>query len=381
MTNSPVIVYVGAFRFPDKDAAAKRVLGIGFLLRDIGYKVVFAGGENGETVLNHYEGFEYYSQNELDIPTNGVFDKIQKFLLMGNKTVAWLKKFTKQQRIEKVIIYNSSGVFINKIKKFCNKNNIEVLADITEWYNSEHLPGGKYGPIGIDNWYKMNYIYKTVPKHIVISTFLKKNYRNNLSYVVPPLILSKSIISKRKSEKIKRIIYVGSPGQKDNLELMVDTYLLKQEKLQNIEIIIAGISQEEYNAIYNKQLCVNNKITFLGRISKEEVKVLYESADFSFFLRPNERYANAGFPTKFVESLSYGIPIITTSTSDISYFLENGKNGYLLKNLSKQCLFKLLTKVNNLSDDECYYMKNESLKSSESFYYKNFSEGFKNFFN
>ena len=50
------------------------------------------------------------------------------------------------------------------------------------------------------------------------------------------------------------------------------------------------------------------------------------------FLRDDNRVTKAGFPTKFVESISAGVPVITNKTSDLEYHLKNGENGFLLGN-------------------------------------------------
>ena len=39
----------------------------------------------------------------------------------------------------------------------------------------------------------------------------------------------------------------------------------------------------------------------------------------------------AGFPTKFVESISCGVPVIMNDTSDIRQYLSDGKNGILIE--------------------------------------------------
>jgi len=380
MKNKQVIVYLGAFRFPNKDAAAKRVLGMGYILRDLGYKVVYAGGETGDKFVKKHEDFEYYSQNELDTPALRGFDKLKKFLTTGNNTVEWLNHFIKDQKIEKIIIYNSSGIFINKIKKFCKKNDIELIADITEWYSSSHLPGGNFGPLGLDNLFKMNYIYRTVPKQIVISSYIEKFYKQNVSVIIPPLVLGNWEGINNINDR-KKIIYVGSPGKKDNLELMVESYLSQLDKFFNIDLYIAGITEKEYTELYKKELLIQNKIIFLGKINKEEVEELYRGASFSFFFRPNERYANAGFPTKFVESLSYGVPLICNSTSDIKNYLENGKNGFLVEDLTLFSIKKVLENVNNLSTSEIINMKKNALVTSEIFCYKKFIDTMRAFLN
>ena len=38
----------------------------------------------------------------------------------------------------------------------------------------------------------------------------------------------------------------------------------------------------------------------------------------------------AGFPTKIAESITLGTPVITSNTSDISKYISDGKDGFIL---------------------------------------------------
>jgi glycosyltransferase involved in cell wall biosynthesis len=46
--------------------------------------------------------------------------------------------------------------------------------------------------------------------------------------------------------------------------------------------------------------------------------------------RDFKRYALAGFPTKAMESLAYGCPIITNAVGDLSKFAENNVNALVM---------------------------------------------------
>ncbi|WPC16107.1 hypothetical protein LEQ04_04555 [Riemerella anatipestifer] len=116
------IVYVGGFRFPDLDAAAKRVYGLGKVMNYLGYNVVFAGGESStDTKERIFNGFSYYSMNELDKNNKNLFQKIISFFKAGSNTIEWLTKYITQNDVKKIIIYNSSAVFISKLIRFCKK--------------------------------------------------------------------------------------------------------------------------------------------------------------------------------------------------------------------------------------------------------------------
>src|SRR5690606_41355181 len=88
------IIYTGAFRFPDKDAASQRVLNNGKILKSLGHRVLFFGWEHKEREEDYipgqgyfYQDFEYKSMNELDKPQQGLASKIKGFLMKGNHTL------------------------------------------------------------------------------------------------------------------------------------------------------------------------------------------------------------------------------------------------------------------------------------------------------
>lgn len=60
------------------------------------------------------------------------------------------------------------------------------------------------------------------------------------------------------------------------------------------------------------------------------ILTLVAAADFSILLRPDERFTRAGFSTKFVESLSLGVPVMANLTGDIGTYLTDGQEGIVL---------------------------------------------------
>jgi len=53
-----------------------------------------------------------------------------------------------------------------------------------------------------------------------------------------------------------------------------------------------------------------------------------KQANFSIIIRDTNRVTLAGFPTKFVESIACGTPVITNENSDIGDYIKN--NGVIV---------------------------------------------------
>lgn len=370
MKISKTYAYVGAFRFPDRDAAAKRVLGIGQILKKIGHKVIFLGGEKGDESEKNFKGFSYYSQSELDHNSSSVFEKISNFLNSGSNTVKWLESHNKE--IDSVIVYNSSNIFLSNIKKFCKRHNKELIVDCTEWYDSSHLPGGRFGLVSIDNYLKMNFGYKkNIDKMIVISSFLKNFYSPNIETIfIPPLNSYPDFTPSRQYGNKINIIYAGSPAQKDNLISVIKAIGHSAIK-EKIDFYIIGI--DSFSFSYGN---LPSNVFFKGRLSHEDVLKEYLKADFSVLIRPNKRYAHAGFSTKFVESNYFEVPVITTNTSDLAKYVINNKNGFIIdsdKPLEDE-LEKILIQIVNMDRSSITKIKEMSKALSREFNLENYVE-------
>ena len=86
----------------------------------------------------------------------------------------------------------------------------------------------------------------------------------------------------------------------------------------------------------------------------------------------------AGFPTKFVESLGAGCPVITNYTSDLSLYLKNGFNGFVVKDLNVTSILDVFYTLDLLSLNQLSEMKVKAYKTAKSqFDFPNFENHFK----
>jgi len=107
-----------------------------------------------------------------------------------------------------------------------------------------------------------------------------------------------------------------------------------------------------------------------GRIPYEQVKEKIAEADFTVLLRPQMRYANAGFPTKVGESMACGTPVICNVTSDLGRYVEDGVNGIICENETKEACAEALKKALALSNEQIKQMRENAVNTArESFDY------------
>jgi len=98
-------------------------------------------------------------------------------------------------------------------------------------------------------------------------------------------------------------------------------------------------------------------------------------------LRPNQRFAQAGFPTKLVESLAAGVPAIVNSTGDIAQFVSDGEEGILLPDQSASSLALGIKRILAMPRERWLEMSSAAKKRAvRSFHYQGFVAACRDFF-
>lgn len=347
--NTKKILYTGSFKFPNKDAAALRVHAIAkiFLSLDNNYDVSFAGWESFSQNNPYYEydGFKCYSQSELS-PHKGfkLFKPIRSFF-RGSKTFKWTLK---QEKFSTIILYNPPAFFSILMLFYSKISQKNLILDCTEWYEYKHLPGGRYGLAALEVFIRMRVVYPFFKNIICISRFLDHYFKNKNTVIIPPLHLKTEKPTPKLLDKDLNFIYAGSAGKKDQLAYLIKTLLsINTIKGHKIKIHIAGPDKFNFStATEDINLESHNQVILHGLVSKVKLEELYSQAHFSFFLRENKRYALAGYPTKGIESLSHGTPVITNNIGDFGQLLSEQPNSILIDdNVSKENLKLKLEKI------------------------------------
>lgn len=324
VTNKGTIVYIGAFELPDKNAAAHRVINNSKIFYELGYKVVFLGADKDikEDVYEPIKG-AFYDSYPYKYPFN-LFEWIK--CLFGFKHLKTI--LDSVDDLKYVIAYNMHASPFKKVMKYCKKRNIKVVTDITEWYENKF----SLSPIKFikhfDTKKVMEKLNKKVDGAIVISSYLKNYYEKSIKNIVmiPPLVdLQEDIWNQqtKKSETINFIFNGFVEKGKEDIGLTIECFL---DLKDDCHLKVLGITKEEFCEMYPHLAHLvdlsKDKVSFYGPIPhKESVKQLLES-DYCFIVRQSSRKNNAGFSTKFVESVTAGITIVATKTGDMENYKD-----------------------------------------------------------
>jgi hypothetical protein len=226
-TVSPDIVYVGSFRFPDGDAAATRVRGIGKALREAGFGVLFAGVEKRGRPEDLqpdgrfcYDGFSYLPEQDLGDTRVARLKRAWLTHFAGSSTIRRLCSMD-LSRTRAIIAYNTFSLLLWRLEAFCRRRRITLIADCTEWYDPWHRLGGL---LGWESELRMRWLQPRIGRVIAISSFLERYYRARGCSVlrVPPLVdmderVNVQVEQTTREDNVLRLVYAGIPAKKDLL--------------------------------------------------------------------------------------------------------------------------------------------------------------------
>ena len=124
------------------------------------------------------------------------------------------------------------------------------------------------------------------------------------------------------------LLYIGNIEARRNTKFLIEvtSEVIKQQ--ENVKLIIIGSGEDSYINECKSQVeeCgLSKKIQFFERIPQNQVRYIYANAHI--FLLPTS-YEIYGMV--MMESMYYGLPVITTPSGGSQTVIENGNNGFIL---------------------------------------------------
>ena len=370
-------LFISEMRFPEGNAAGVlRLKNIEAMFKAQGDSVfVLAKGlYTGKTIRN-IDGISYISlRSKGNNYISRAFDlysfywRIKNFFYVSK--VKW----------DKIVIYTVNNKVTEFVKKYAMKHNIKLYIDCDEWYSPEEFTKGIQ-----DKSYQANnkLITEIIDQNfsvIAISSYLKNYFAvKGINAVRIPVTMDmrtiKPVLSRNNEKRL--FLYAGSPGGKDPLNKMIDGFrLLSESNKKKVEFWILGVDwawlKKKYGYTDNECKEMSNFVKPFGLVTRDEVVKKLCIVDFTILIRPEElRYTKAGFPTKVVESLFYGTPVIVNLTSDLGKYIIDGKNGFIVKDCSSEELKIVIERVLEI-DNIKIINENARHSAEENFDYRNY---------
>ena len=371
-------LFITTDKYPNGDAGAVRVHALAKILQLIGYEVTVVGlGPTTNFQFQKEDGVAYISFRS---SSNTIVSKIKDRLQLKKRLEDIL--MSEHSPWDLIAVSLVSRNIMNMLKSVVKKNGVMLLHDSVEWYSPEQFSVGKLHPayIAMDRRNRI-YVDQSV-RVIAISSYLEKHFKNRgiITVRIPAVMNVEQMSCEKTIDPHNRVFaYAGSPGKKDYLRVIIEGFAAMQTAVP-YELRLIGITKEQLVTLCDVDPAhiekLGDSLCCMGRIPREQVLEELRRSDFTVLMRSEEqRYAKAGFPTKFAESLATATPVISNATSDIANYLKDGVNGYLVSACSAQALKESLQKAFALTYEERIAMQKSARKTAEEYFdYRNYIE-------
>lgn len=366
---SNTIIIVSYTDYPKGTAGALRTHEFAKLLQVIGYKtlVIGMGRTENRGVLQNFEGIEYISLRE-----NGdtLLKRIIGLLSFHRKCFGTIKQY---DNLKGIFIVSASNKTFRSLKVYGKKKHIPIYHDSVEWYSPGQFRLRKFSYPYIEKEIQNRIIVDRDVNVIAISSYLESYYSSKgICTIKIPVIFdtSKMNVAIKDNKKLE-LIYAGSPGKKDFLLPIVEGLgFLNEDQRNRLNLSIFGITKSEFLKVNrlpkDKLNFMMGSLQFFGKVPHDEVIKHLKGSDFTVLLRDSSlRYAKAGFPTKVVESLSYGIPCIANYSSDLDQYLFDMDNSLIVPDCSAKSFSDTVSRALSLTIEEIRRLKERARQTAE----------------
>ncbi len=384
------LIFLGEFQFPDEDAASTRTLSLARIGRDLGYAVTVIGKGRLRPQDYHADVAEYR--------VDGV-----RYMTMNPGPISWFHRLTHPlQRMNlyastlksldltgvRAVVINACGSILHvpAVSAYCRRRGIPLIGDVCEWYDPRQFTGGRLNPmytifsLGFRRW------LPRLASMIVVSDLLARRFRTvvpNVVRIAAPFDVQAMSCDDESPVDRLRLIYAGSPGRKDRLrEIVLAVASLSAIERSRVELQLVGITTSELKRLLGRSARILDELAStvkaIGRVPRGQVLARLRQAHFSLLVRPNMRYANAGFPSKIAESLAAGVPVMVNYTSDLEEYLADGTASIRVDGDSSAAVAAAIRRALSLSPQALQALRGGArAKGEQLFDYRRSAEAFR----
>lgn len=225
----------------------------------------------------------------------------------------WAKEDNGRQKV--ILCYTANTMFLGlaRLAKKYNKNIIAgcIIADIPEFATAREVTGLKkiYHTYQVK---KCASLYGLVDRFILLTKQMAQKLELTAPFMVMEGIATadgtpcdETLSEKYKNEKY--ILYSGTLNYKFGIKVLLDAFRKIED--ENIKLVICGFGEAE--ELIKEIQREDKRVELLGRLDRAQVLALQKNATVLVNPRQNnEEFTKYSFPSKNLEYLSSGVPVV-----------------------------------------------------------------------
>lgn len=393
MSNKKYVIYIGAMVMPDKNAGAQRAMSLCKTIKECGYTPIIIGLHDADykcSILESEKVFQGVTTYSLSYPS--ALGTWLKRMTSISDFITVMKKYG-LENIHSIIAIDYEIIALYRLKNFCKKHNIFLVADNMEWYEKSDFMFPKNLVKDMDTYLRMKVFYPKLKNKICISKFLYDYYKDKPSdsnICKIPVTIDfeeekwKNLNTNGDDRDYKVIAYAGNPGPhciKERLDWLIQAVCEMNRMNLKCRLKVIGIDSDWFEQQY-PELCEDpyySNIIYFGKLPHTECLAHIADADAFAIIREDRLVTKAGFPTKLSEGLGCGTPAFITPSSNLTEYVFDGKNGFVTDGFEYEDIKNTLLRIMKLSSVQLKEMK-AYCKREKALDYRDYIDEMKEFF-
>lgn len=268
------------------------------------------------------------------------------------------------KNIDSIIINTGYIYSYLPIILYAKLSKITIIKYSVDWYDKPSVVSNK---IYLMKWYlfqaQIKIFDKLLDGIIPISNYLYQHYlsigfNEEQLLLIPNFSIFRDYESTRENEKSEGFTFgfSGAAPLLNGVDDLLKAFSLVLQKHTNAKLIIVGdVAAGESQLPILKSIALDleilENVSFIGRVSSQEVSLYLERMDVLILPRKKTKFADAGFPTKLGEYFNTGKPVILTKVGDFPYYFSD----------KEEVVFAEPDDIVSLSKSMVYLLENQNI--------------------
>jgi glycosyltransferase involved in cell wall biosynthesis len=335
-----IVIFGDLFTFPEGNAATNRVYTYakGFIEHGVSTCVICFGNEYLEQNTGNVEGIRYYhpfgqtKRNKSIIIRQWL--KLQKYY----KTIALIKRIHSTNKIAAINIWTNS-IEVHLFSFFLTLvTRSKLLIECSE-HPLRNFQGNKLREIaGRLKLYIESHLCSGI---LCISQYLVNLYKQygieekKLLMVPSTVDLSRFPPCSTKPVSFRYIGYFGSLTiKRDSIDVLIKAFSKIAQKHEDVFLVLGGFCSDQEKEQILQNITENKlelSVKLINYLTRHEIIKYMQHADVLVMMRSNDLEAQASYPSKLTEYLATSKPIISVNVGEITDFLKDGENAFIVE--------------------------------------------------
>ena len=353
-----IVIFGDLFSFPDGLAATNRIYTYakGFKERGFNVHVICLSNNYMDVPDGITDGISYY--NPFGQKKRNKYFIIRRWLKFKKyiKTFYLVNKINKSDRIFVINRWSETLIIQVFAWMLAKVSGTRVISECSE-HPLRMYKNSFFRPIGVMKFYIDSFLCNGI---ICISRYLIEFHREMRIKEYKLLLVPSTVDPSRFIPTSNRPIsdfYIGYFGsltfKRDNIDALIKAFSLLSPGHPQVHLVLGGfctVDEKQEITDLIASLNIVNKVKIIDFLTRQEITKYILNADILVMMRSKNLDSDASFPSKLTEFLATGKPVVSVSVGEISDFLTDGINSFIVAPGNVEELTKKLDFVINNYD-------------------------------